>query len=463
MSKIQPIVALLNSSRFQQILLIIMAVATVFGVLYCDCTSFWPDFVGPHHEAFTAMRFAQDLIDVPPLMARVEQCKTFSQTISFWTNDYTPGVPFYRPLSLTCFWLQYQAFGCDHFNRWLLVSIVIHLTFCLLLAFFLKRLTGSTSVAIISLLVFGAYRVINAGVLSNFWLMGEPPSLTAVINWKDQPTQLADIGTLLALMFAQREKWIFGLFCAMTAVLFKESGWISYAMVVILLIGTGRIGRVPVWVYFSAIACICLPLVLRYSSGMGLIGGEHIGTNMNWYVRYFNVVSGAYVQGFSTPCWPAALFATALYGVVRLRRVTLLIRLALAVLALAIGSLLEARISQTSAAVGMVMLVDSQLRLPYVCTCFGFLVIGAILFEDVELRKDAAVLIALFLVAAMPYVAASQVSRHALEMCYALQSAVVGCAWTATYRRCRSTIQEKIPGLSTGDAERLVPLAEPTT
>ena len=64
-----------------------------------------------------------DPIDIPPLVLRIKQCPTLIQTRSYWHEDYTPRVPFYRPLSLTWFWMEYHLLG-EPLWKWEIVSVL---------------------------------------------------------------------------------------------------------------------------------------------------------------------------------------------------------------------------------------------------------------------------------------------------------------------------------------------------
>jgi hypothetical protein len=421
------------NSRLTNILVFLLL---AISLLTADFLQFESMFIGPHHNEQTKAIFARDYIDVPPLLLRINQCKTFVQTRSYWHEDYTPSVPFYRPLSLTWFWLESHAFGQDHFNRWVAVSIIINLVFCTLLWSLVKSTTKSTAIATVTLLVFAGVRNFTPlnSILFSYLTLPDTPSLTTSLYWKDQATLLSDSFTLAAIVLANKKSWIPGLFCALCSVLFKESGWITYAMVFVFLAGTGKIRDIPRWVYVATVVCIALPMIARAASGMGLIGGQEVGENRNWFNRYALATLGPCFLCFARNVWAAPLFATALYGIARLKKMTVVIRLVLCLAALAICGLLYGSEIGVDPVTGLVALLDPSMQLSRVLICLLFVIAAGWLFEEKDIGRQALVFLILSFIAAMPFAAAAQVLERALHMCHAFHSVVIALAWIAGYR-----------------------------
>jgi hypothetical protein len=434
---------------------VLLVVAVFVSICETDRVTFATLFIGHNHSVKVAELFASDIVDVPPLLQRLSACRSIENLPMFWHGYYTIGTPFYRPLSLTALWLEYHFLGTSHYERWLAVSIVLQLLLCTLLGVFLLRLTGSWAMSMFSVLVFAGYRNWPplGPALEYIHCVANSPSLVAATEWKNQPTQLCDCATLLALIFAQNRRWIAALFVSVIAVLFKEAGWIVYALTAVFLLGTGQIRFVPKWVYPAVIVSMAVPMVARYSSGMGLIGGLRIGSNHNWLVRYALSTGGAYVVSWMLRTWPAALFATLAYIIYRAEGIGPIVRLLLSLVAAMIATVAESHVEGIPLSVAFVVLFDPQLWFGCIAGCIVFMAASEITMRNTILRKPACVLTVLMLISALPYVGATQVSSHALELCYVFQSSLVGLAIVAMIEAAKSKLSrnKNIPGVDAGD------------
>jgi hypothetical protein len=429
------LIKLFQTDGFRQAALRLLFVLTIISILWSDYHRFGWEYTGPHHEALTAASFAADNYDIPPLLLRARQCTSFIQTRSYWHEDYTPGIPFYRPLSLTWFWIEYHAFTPYHYNRWIAVSICLQLLFCTLFGLFLRKLSGSTSAALFTLCLFAGMRF---GPISDFLecfrISEGVPGLVAVLAWKDQPTMLSDCALLSALIFTQREKWFAALFSAVVAVLFKEAGWITYALAFLMLAYQGKLSKVPKWVYVAAFIGIAIPMLARDLSGMGVIGGYRVGHNYSWRTRYMYAVAGTFFADAINGGWPAGLLGVTLYGICRLQRTRLILRVLAAAFAASVAIWLQSRLLHAPYVEGFAIMLDPSMELSYIILMFIFAVGAGLLVKERELIKAAGLLIIYSFIAALCYVAALQVNIHALELCYVCQASVVGLAIAATFR-----------------------------
>ncbi len=421
---------------------LLLTIATVSALLIGVYVGHHADFFGPHHVERTRAAYAKDTDDIPPLLLRTSQCKTLLQTRSYWHENYTPGIVYYRPLSLTWFWIQYQIFGANDFTGWISISIVLHLIFCIVLGIFVFNLTQSYCASLCTLIVFAGARSLLpiAGIMQLFSLAVDPPAMIAVISWKDQPTIIADTLTLLSLIFVRQEKWLWGLLAALTSILFKESGWIAYPLAFSLLISTGRLKYIPIWVYAAAAVVIAIPLAARYTAGMGLFV-QHPATHYGpAFYRYCDCTCGLYLSGLLDQRWPATILGTGLCLLLFRPGLSLTVRTAAVLVLAAIAGGLNSYLLGASYIVGLEQLLDPTLELRYVayciCFCFG---LGQ-LIKDPLLLKAFGVLVMLSMIAAIPFVVVHQPNDHALHLCYAFQDASVGAIWAAFFRYIASTI-----------------------
>ena len=419
----------------------VLLAITALSMIASNYVAFRPDFVGPGHRAHLAKRISRDLIDVPPLLLRTSQCSTFIQTRSYWHENYTPNVPFYRPLTLTWFWLEFHILGDYDYRGWILVSIFLQFSFSALFGLFVKKLTGSSALAFCTLIIFAGERTWLPTFISDLFLgTGYAPAVTATLAWKDQATQLADIAVVAALLCAAYEKWLPGLAAAVMAVLFKESGWITYALVIALLAVTGKLSAVPRWVYPAAIVCILLPIISRTLSGMGPIGGENIGSNRHWLIRYLLAIGGPYLVICWDGRWAAALLGSALYSVIRWRQRSLIVKLCAALAAFVTAAFLSSWQTGNALIINAVILVDPNSELYAVIICFLYTAGLDWLMIDKEMRAIALKTLPMMLIATLPFAGAAQVGLRALNLSYAFQSLVMAAACISGFRLVRSHV-----------------------
>jgi hypothetical protein len=429
---------LLGSERIRYFGIRLLFLFTVVSILTADYAQFSSEFIGPGHDAYTANIFVGDDYDIPPLLLRAHQCTSIIQTRSYWHEDYTPGIPFYRPLSLTWFWAEYHAFSSHYYNRWTVVSIVLGWLFCALFGLLVRNLTGSNAAALCTLLIFAGSRFPPMSDIFQFLFVSQdPPGLVSVLLWKDQPTILCDCAVAGALLCARSRKWIPALLLAVISVLFKEAGWVTYPLVLLMLVFYRMLPKVPWWVYVGAIICIAVPMLARYLSGMGLIGGYRVGHNYEWKVRYLYAVVGSFFQDALHGRWAAGILGFGLYGVFRWKHKSLLLRCSAVAALTILTAIVTAAVQKTTFLYGLVITIDPSMQMPTAVLLFIFAVGLGSLLRYKDLTLTAAFLVVCSFIAAFGYAAALQVNIHALEMCYACQAGAAGCGLTACFRALR--------------------------
>jgi hypothetical protein len=414
----------------------LLLVFTFLSVAANNIGLFENEFVGPNHVAKTEVFFQSDRIDVPPILQRASQCTTFLQTRSYWHEDYTPGVPFYRPLSLTAYWLEYHAFGAHHFSRWTLVTVALELCFCFLLATYVRQMTGSLAIALFTVFLYAGFRQFSCPPIFAFSMGNQnSPSDYVIMEWKNQPALFADCSILAAALLALRKKWVPALCIAVMSIFFKESGWIVYAFVFLTLLLAGKLPETPKWVYAATVICIAIPIMARHLSGMGYIGGLTIGSNQNWEARYLTSICGVYIKYCTQNEEAAVLLGTSLYFLFILRRESLIanfcIVLALFVCAVAVNAVVK----HTSFPVSLTILLDPSMQLWDILVGFMFTAACHWLIQFRELGKYALQFFVMSMLAGLLFVSATQVGLRALNLCFAMQSAIVATAWVAGVRR----------------------------
>src|SRR5262249_13000550 len=79
-----------------------------------------PDQAAPGKTAVTT-------IGVTAIIPAVASVHSLSGTLTWWTHPWAGPFRYWRPLTSLGFWLQYRAFGVDHFASWQVVMILSHL------------------------------------------------------------------------------------------------------------------------------------------------------------------------------------------------------------------------------------------------------------------------------------------------------------------------------------------------
>jgi hypothetical protein len=405
---------------------------TIVTVLAAAIAQHRAEYFGSGHEAYAASSYAHDTDDIPPLLLRITECTTLLQTRSYWHEDYTPGITFYRPLSLTWFWFEAHILGLQHFGQWDIISIALHFAFCILLTIFVKDITQSNTAALLTTIVFAAIRPFPAhcDLISICDIASNTPALVAVSSWKDQPTVISDLLTLGALMLVRKQRWALALIAALAAVLFKESGLIAFPMIFLFAAYRGELRRVPKTCFAIAAVFIVIPFAARYLSGMGAFV-PHAGQNVTGMTtRLLQTIVGIYFSGFLHKRWAATLFATGIYWIAcRKFRSPLSYLLVFLGLATAAGAANSLALGGTVIC-GIETLFDPQLQLLYIWVCFCYFAAAAATVKYPELFKAALLSAALSVLAALPDVAVhSPPNEHRMHLCFAFQSAVIGiCA-----------------------------------
>jgi len=223
----------------------------------------------------------------------------FSDTLSWWTGPWVagPGVPFYRPVPSTLFWLEWRAFG-DIEVRYSVVNLVVHVLVAVLLFITCGRLFSFLALPHPEVAVFAAI-----SCFFNGWFGLDPTRAVAdesiAFVWKNLPDGLCALFSLMALYFyvraieARRRTWMgasvasFLLACSS-----KEAGSLLPVAFVTLEAarasrGAGRdaspTSRMAIWV-----VCIVLFQAFRLVVLGGI--GFRYGSNREWPLRLISDV-----------------------------------------------------------------------------------------------------------------------------------------------------------------------------
>ena len=248
---------------------------------------------------------------------------------------------------------------------------------------------------------------------------------------------------MLALVLAQKEKWLMAIGAALLSVLFKESGWITYILVLPVLYMSGQLKRIPPYAFVVALIAIALPLIAREAAGMGLVGRYDIGTNRNWLARYTNAVGGYFLVGMLHGRWVPGLLAVALYLSARWKKSNIVQFVLLIVLSVSVACLAECKAFHTQFVVALVYLFDPSISLFFILASLLFCFSLESLLRHEDLRRTAGWMLLFALLSASSYAAATQILEHALHLSYAFQSTIIGLVWMAVFRDASKLYQRQ--------------------
>ena len=428
------------------IVLALLCTAILLIVPYVQQVNNW--FVHPQSTIALNAEIGMDW-DVPPLVGRINQCPTFSSTSVYWQEEYTADTPFYRPLSLTWFWLQSRLLGLGQYSHWMVTTLVMRAVFDCLFAALLWRTSRSPAVVVCSLIAFAGLQ--PTGLLATLYtaidLRPSIPQDVATGAWKDQPTLFSDSLCIASLICVLSNRWLIGILLATLLILFKESGWITYALGLTLLAADRRLLSVSRWVYPSVAASIVLLISLRHAAGLGWFGGLQMGTNEYWLTRYFGAVSGSLLHDLFYLKPAAGLFTLLGVGTIAFcnyfcrSRNGVWLSFAFFSGTIVLSAALNALVLHSDFMVALEELFDPSMGLPYIGQCIVFASGVFFLLSDKRMRVWAIAFAVCSMIAAAPYVAATQVQGHALHLCYAFQSALIGMAYVALARNLRERLK----------------------
>ena len=237
----------------------------------------------------------RDVPDWELLMGGIRQARSFRDTLPWWSSTWVWPYGYWRPLSAQAFWLEYKAFG-EHFNYWFATLIVSHLVFVACLFWFAYTLTRRWPVALLSCAIFAAPRPSLTSALS--WLPGygsDIPGDVILDYWKNNVEAWLGIVVLLALIAALNKRYLLAFALAGLSVCFKETGWLTFPIIVILAaaLGNGGVRGIPIRAWLIA-ASVAIPLAaIKYWVGGHMVqSGPNFTSNGAWLHRYLAQIDG---------------------------------------------------------------------------------------------------------------------------------------------------------------------------
>lgn len=353
-------------------------------------------------------------VDWSYLNGGLDKVHSFRDTGRWWTGTWCGQVAFWRPLTSYVFWVERLIWPKDFVLPRQIVSVILHTIFVGLGGLLVWRLTGRRWLALLTVWLFAGVRPYPLNAFFGYLR----PVGDVLSDPKNIPDPLSGIAVLASLLLLSKGKWVASLAAAVISVGFKELGFMTWPLALVVLtwmnrarmtepgyiVRTLRKNRLP-------IAAWCLAL-----GAMGLIHflaigyGYNCGSNRSWYWRaaaYFGGPAGAeLVLRNVIPVFVAVLLFA---SVIRFRRMSLLLVFGGVLISFALGTLLDAYLQHVSLEISMVRLLTYGLELKTILICLFWLLVA---WEARHDWQTVALGSALCFVAASPSWMVAQALEH---------------------------------------------------
>ncbi len=370
------------------------------------------------------------MLNVPLILTSIGRAHNFAQTSIYWHTAYMGSTKFWRPLSLTAFWIEQQTFGA-HWSLWFTLNFGLQVVnLCLLYAVILA-LTRRRSGALVAMALIGGPLTIchnDFGEMGILPLSRQYYSTELLTLWKDQPDLWCGMFVYAAMLFVAGRRYYVALGCIVVAILFKESGWLAFPLCLAMVVARKELRFVlapAVW------ASVVVGLVLAGSRVlMHLPGGYVDGRDTAWLDRFEMSVGSPVTVLIRTlhGGWVVTALGCLCGAVLFARRiVSALIAIVIGLTMLAAGVWFEAWQCRADVLTAIATMLEPSISEGAFVLClvvalglYGLLVKGS--------RNDiftAAICYFCAVICAIPYAAAAQVKDHALVQTNAFLMMVV--------------------------------------
>jgi hypothetical protein len=424
---------------------VLLAVLTVWalGSLLYEAISINERWFTSTNVPEMSRTFAAIDVDDALFVRNAESRPTFGSTFFWWHHNWIgQAFPFYwRPLTVQSYWVECRLFGPDRFDRWQTADIAFHVLFACLLAVFAWRITGSKFAAPITVLAFTSFRPISGLEPAYFVSAFTTPAANVVLdNWKDQPEMWTGACAVGALLCALSRRWWAALALAAISVCYKESGWMTFPMLLACAVYTRQVPTIPRSVWIATGLVVFALIALRASAGHSVLVPHHDSGSSGGLGRYVHAVIDGDLQLLTTNLWPIPLFGFAAAVLTFLRRPGLIARVVIGLILFAAAGAAVGYGNSADLASGTEMMIDPAAKLDEVTHCFLYGVIILLAWRDVPVRRMALCLYVLVLLSAIPSCFVLQPNLHMLYLTNAFQSVLVAAVGLAAIRQAAALL-----------------------
>lgn len=381
-------------------------------------------------------------IDQAVYLKHVQQHWSFLSTFAWWHQACVyPDLPrYWRPLTMLGFWSECHLFGAYRFDRWQAAEIVFFVLFAVLLAWFAYRITGSRVAPAITLLGLSSFapllgmNPVTAPFLAFFTSFTNPDANVVLINWKDQAEIWAGAATLGALIFTLNARWWAALACTLVAIGFKESGWLVFPMILVLLVITGKLRSVPRSIWIASAVSSVLLLALRASAGRDTFLGKGGHAPHAWFSRYALSVTDQNLHLLATSSWVLPILAFSLAWLIVVSRRSTKTKLIAGAVLLVVACVLFGLANGQDPTVGIALILDPKTGLFPLISCLVYGIALLLAWRSPAVRRQIVAIYALVLLSALATTAVLQPNQHMLFLTNAFQCTLVAAVAVAAGR-----------------------------
>lgn len=395
--------------RWERRLLLVTVIIVCAGVLAKAGVSLKPYLDTP-------VRSLRKDIDWGLLNGGLAQIHDFHDTGRWWVSTWCGQVPFWRPLTSYALWAEWLIWPKEYLLPRQIVLILTHLCFTALAAALLWRLTRRPWLVLLSIYLFAGLRPYQPGGPQAYIL----PVNDLLMDPKNLPDPLVGLAIVGSLLLLTRRRWLAALGLAAVSVGFKETGFTTWPLAVLIVawmyrdrvFARGGIGyvlasvrrnRIPIAAWSGA---FLLLLFVRYMTvGMGY----QQGSNSFWSWRVLAFLGGSVLQNLMLDR-TAVFMACALFAAVLLsHRSRLIWKFAALLMALTLGIGADAWMQHTAWTVSATRIIYMGQSVGATALCILWL---AVIWMSRSDWRHVALGVVMALVAGAPSWMAAQTWAH---------------------------------------------------
>ena len=363
----------------------------------------------------------------------LDRMSSFTDTARWWTGTWCGEVPFWRPLTSYAYWGMRLLWPPEYMLPRQAVLVFLHLCFVVTAGLLLWRLTRRPWLVLLTLWLFAGVRPHGMGQPQVYIL----PVDDMLLDPKNLPDPLVGIAILASLLFLTNGRWAAGLVAAIASVGFKEVGFTTWPLALVMLVWLHRehvMAAGGARYVISSIRRNWLP-VATWLLALGLLVAIHFlavgmgfteGSNKLWYGRMAMFFGWPVLANLLLFDRTAALLACLVFAaVVALRRSSLSVRFLGALGALAIGIALDAWFQGTTWDVSATRILFFGHGLRTTLLCLAWLLIAWVARHD---WRTILLVLTMAFVAAFPSWMAAQTWAHTRYTAWFFTEAVVAAA-----------------------------------
>jgi hypothetical protein len=335
-----------------RMLLVAATVLVCAGILFIALISLSPYIANPVVDL-------RGDVDWGYLNTGLDRIHSFRDTARWWTGTWCGEVPFWRPLTSYVFLAMRLLWPPEHMLPRQIILVILHLCFTAQAGVLLWKLTRRPWLILLSMYLFAGWRPYLAGQPQAYVL----PVNDLLLDPKNISDPLVGIAIMASLIFLARGRWVPALIAAAASVGFKENGFTTWPLAVLMLgwIHRDRVltagglkfvtesvkrNRLPITVWML----VLISLVVIHFVAVGI--GFREGSNEFWSWRLAVFFGWPPLSNLLLFDRSAAFMASFLFAAVLVtKRARILVKFLAVLMGIAAGITVDALLQSTSWAV----------------------------------------------------------------------------------------------------------------